>query len=157
MQPFTRGQIIPLQGIIFPIRFQWNPREINGPTASATYATLPVAGREFPFIEYSHGQQSSIRFDLEYSTQDDNGALVKANYLALNALTRPLPGGSSMKKPPLVMLILGNFLRERCCITEVTPNFSRTFDSGSYLPHHAKISINMWRVPFLDGLVGGLL
>ena len=157
MQPFTKGQIIPLDGIVLPIRFQWNPREINGPTASATYATLATAGREFPFIEYSHGQQSSIRFDLEYSTQSDNGAMVKANYLALNMLTKPIPRGASLKRPPLVMLILGNFLRERCCITEVTPNFSRTFDNDTLLPHHARISINMWRVPLLDSLVGGLL
>lgn len=147
MQSFTQGQIIPLSGLIMPIRFQWNPREINGPTAMSTYATMKVAGRQFPYIEFSNGEQSSIRFDLEYSTRSDNGAMVKANYLALNALTMPVISGRSMQQPPMVMLILGSFLRERCIVTEVTPNFSKVFDSQTLLPHHARISINMWRVP----------
>lgn len=147
MNSFTQGQIIPLGGLIPPIRFQWNPREINGPTATSTYATMRVAGRQFPYIEYSNGEQSSIRFDLEYSTRSDNGSMVKANYLLLNSLTMPLTIGKTMQQPPMVMLILGNFLRERCVVTEVTPNFPRLFDRDTLLPLQAKISINMWRVP----------
>jgi len=146
MQRPTAGQIIPIDGGGGAIRFQWNPREITGPTASAQYAVIAVAGREFPYLEYSNGQQSHIRFDLEYSTASDNGSLVKSNFQALNALTKPSVRGASMSRPPRVMFIFGSFLRERCVVVEVQPNFSKVFHEADLMPLHAKIGVTLWRL-----------
>lgn len=139
---------MPVDGFRSSVQFQWNPNGIVGPSAQATWSPIAVAGREFPYLQYASGQQSNIQFDLIYSTADDAGSAVAEAFWALNALTTPISRGMSYSRPPLVMLILGSFLRELCVVCEVRPNF--TIGTGPYfesslLPAEAKISVNLWR------------
>jgi hypothetical protein len=144
---FIRGMILPIDGGL-PVQFQWNPHDINGPGAQATWSPIAVAGREFPYLQYASGQQSNIQFDLWWSTESDHGASVTAAFWALNSLTTPIPRGMSYSRPPIVMLILGSFLRELSVVCEVRPNFiigtGMNF-ANTLLPAEAKISVNLWR------------
>jgi hypothetical protein len=148
MDPFIPGMILPIDGGAGPVFFQWNPREITGPSASANWAAVMVAGREFPYLEYSCGQVSNIQFDLYYSTRSDAGAAVMAAFWSLNAMTTPKQIGASYSRPPIVTLRLGGFLNEKSVITEVSPNFipgrGPEF-SASLLPREAKIHLTFWR------------
>lgn len=148
MEQHVRGMILAMDPGIAPIRFQWNPDVLNGPTASATWSPIAVAGREFPYLQYASGGVSNIPLDLTYHTESDSGAAVTAAFWALNALTTPRKRGLSYNRPPLVILILGAFLREVCVVTEVRPNFiigTGPYFSNTLLPAQAKISINLWR------------
>jgi hypothetical protein len=147
MSNFIRGMILPIDGGI-PVPFQWNPRDINGPSAQATWSPIAVAGKEFPYLQYASGQQSNIQFDLWWNTESDSGAAVVAAFWALNALTTPIPRGMSYSRPPIVMLILGSFLRELSVVCEVRPNFvigTGPYFANTLLPAEAKISLNLWR------------
>jgi len=144
---FTRGMILPIDGGI-PVYFQWNPHDISGPGAQATWSPIAVAGRELPYLQYASGQQSNIQFDLWWSTTTDSGAAVTAAFWALNSLTTPIPRGMSYSRPPIVMLILGSFLRELSVVCEVRPNFvigTGPYFANTLLPAEAKISLNLWR------------
>lgn len=147
MNGFSHGMILPIDGGV-PVTFQWNPREIRGPGGQAKYAAIEVAGREFPYIQYSNGQPSNIQFDTLWSTVNDAGVAVLAAFWALNSLTTPIPRGMSYSRPPRVMLILGGFLREMCVVCEVTPKFSvgtGPHFKDTLLPAIATISLNLWR------------
>ena len=145
---FIKGMILPIDGGAGPVTFQWNPEGIMGPSAQASWSAIAVAGREFPYLQYASGQQSNIQFDLWWSTVSDSGAAVTAAFWMLNALTTPIPRGISYSRPPLVMLILGTFLREISVVCEVRPNFiigTGPYFANTLLPAEAKISLNLWR------------
>lgn len=145
---FVKGMILPIDGGAGPVIFQWNPTRLNGPNANAIWSTIAVAGREIPYLQYANGNSSNIPIDLIYQTESDHGAAVVAAFWALNALTTPIPRGMSYSRPPIVMLILGAFLRELCVVTEVRPDFvigTGPYFANTLLPAEAKISLNLWR------------
>jgi hypothetical protein len=146
MNQFIRGMIIPLEGSGKTVRFQYNPRHISGPQLSPQYATLAVAGRELPFVQYGHGRESQIHFELQYSGQTDGGSFVKEQYEALKSLTEPTVRGASMNHPPKVMLIFGTFFRERCVVVEVNPDFTMPFHVQTLVSLNATIGITLWRL-----------
>ena len=147
--PYNQGVIIPIDGGGGVIRFQYNPDTVNGPSAQAKWAQIEVSGREFPYLQYSNGNVSQIRFDLIFATRDDSGASVKSRWQSLNSLTIPSSRGGGLSRPPIVMLILGTFLRERCVVAEITPYFrigrGPNF-ADSLLPDQARIGITLWRI-----------
>ena len=145
---FSKGMIIPIDGGAGPIIFQWNPTNIKGPSAAATWSPIAVAGREFPYLQYASGQVSNIPLDLIYQTESDNGAAVIAAFWQLNALTTPTPRGMSYSRPPLVVLRLGAWPSQICVVPEVRPDFEIGTGpdfAGTLFPAYATISVNLWR------------
>jgi hypothetical protein len=137
----TKGQIIPIDGPGPSIRFQWNPAKIEGPVVNAEYVMIPVAGRDAPYIQYSHGKEKRIRFTIEVSRYNNDDGYVNSVYNSLRALTQPSMKLAGVSRPPRVMLIIGSFLRAVCVLIEVTPSFEGIFSPNSLLPHNAKYTL----------------
>lgn len=150
MRPFIRGMLIPLDGGAGPVIFQWNPAEVTGPDANPQYATIGVAGRQFPLVQYSNGKDSVIRFDLQAS-RTMSAADVMDLYDSLIALTKPQSLGQGVARPPKVRFMLGDFLNENVVVQQVQPKFSRMFDPVSILPTEAKISVTLLRLGDEEG------
>jgi len=137
----TAGMIIPIDGPGSSIRFQWNPKKIDGPTVKAEYAKLNVAGRDSPYQQYSHGDATIIKFTIEVSRYNNSDGYVASIGDALRSLTQPSVQMAGMSRPPRVMLILGSFLRSICILTEVAPEFEGIFEQNSLLPFNAKYKL----------------
>jgi hypothetical protein len=145
MTPLIKGMLIPTSGGGSSVSFQWNPAEINGPTANPNYATIGVAGKELPYTTYSNGKESFIRFDLQASQSNYPGEV--QDYVdSIMKLTKPEKQGQGMARPPRLRLMLPGFLNEDVVITEATPKYTRMYNQGSLAPTDARISITLMRL-----------
>lgn len=148
METSTKGMILPIDGFVSPVRFQYNPNTLRGPAINPQYAAISVAGREFPFLHYTSGALSGLPFDLTYHTESDNGAAVMAAWESLVALTSPVSFGFGAARPPRVVFIFGDWRRYTWVITGLNPNFA-VGDGGpftrSLLPSQAIISVTLTR------------
>jgi len=144
--PQIPGMIMAIDGEGGQVRFQYNPVEIEGPTAVTSWASMQVAGRRDSYLQFSHGEQSFIRFSLVFGRRSDTQA-VNNYYESLVKFTIPVQRGIGMKRPPLCMFIFGNFLRTKCIVKEVTPVFTKLFDTATLMPEYAKINILLWLLP----------
>jgi hypothetical protein len=138
--------IIPLEGGGGPVRFQWNPERINGPSASPNWVPIRVYGRELPYYQYTTGGTSAIQFVIQLSAGDAGPAFVKGIIERLHRLTKPMPGMGGAKHPPRVIVILGAALREMCVLREVRPERHGVADPGTLQHHEANVSLTFWRV-----------
>jgi len=143
--PLLPGIILPIDGGGSPVRFQYNPLEIEGPTAIMNWASLNVAGRRDPYLQFSHGEQAYIKFNLIYAKRSSAMTVVAA-YKSLESLTIPIKRGN-MSRPPICLLLLGGFLRQKCIVKEANPSFNRLFEPDSMLPETVKISVLLWLYP----------
>jgi hypothetical protein len=153
-ESFSKGMILPVDGMGSPVIFQFNPQAVQGPTAQLEYAQINVVGRQYPYLQYSNGKPGEIRVQLQFAGQHDGGASVASAYYALESLTTPSPlniglaFGSMMSRPPRVMFIMGDFLRELAVVVNLSPNFTigRGGDfRGSLMPMMATIDVTLWR------------
>jgi len=143
MRPFTRGQIIPLDGGGGSIQFQWNPKTVEGPGGRAEYAQLKCAGGEQPFLQFACGDVPEIRLDLDISGQDKSPGFVKSQVDALVKLTKPVARGQGVNRPPRVQLIFGP-IREKCVVVEVRPIVGPRFTTDLQ-PLEAHVSVTLWK------------
>lgn len=141
----TRGALIPLEGGIPAVEFEWNPSQITGPTAKANWAQINCAGGVAPFLQFSHREQSNIQFDLKFSKNVHSWDYVNAMWRNLEAMTMPVVPLSSVNRPPRVRFALGDFLWELVVVSEVRPVFDKVFEPMTLLPKFSTISINLWR------------
>ncbi len=139
-----KGMMMPIDGGGAPVVFQYNPCELNGPSAEAEYATIGVGGSEHPYMQYSHGKESVIQFEL-VSARDMGEGQVKAMHQALVALTKPEKKGVGPGSPPRVMFILGGFIREKCIVKSVQPRFRRFHNPESLMPNEGRFQITLWK------------
>ena len=146
MLPFMRGQLIPIDGGSGPIRFQWNPREITGPTAKADYAILKCAGGIQPFLQFACRDVPETHFELIFTGErlDDSSVIDRVE--ALQRLTEPTVRGQGIARPPRVKFIMGNFPRQTCVVVEAQPVYSQMHGPMSLAPLYARVSVGLWRV-----------
>lgn len=137
-----RGMIISIEAMIQPIRFQWNPRELQGFTSKAEYAVLKVAGRETPYLQFATGDVRQLDVELEFSKSGNGDGYVMRMVEALQELTKPLVRGVTLHRPPRVMWIFGEMPKKRCVITRADPKFSGPFSAGLD-PQQAKVSLTL--------------
>jgi hypothetical protein len=135
--------MIPLDGPGTPVIFQYNPSEVGGPVAEADYATMGVGGRELPYLQYSHGKESAITFEL-IAAKSMSGAEVSGMHKALQSLTKPFKKGVGPGNPPRVMLILGGLMRETVVVKSVQPKFRR-FHTPDLVPNEARFQVTLWK------------
>jgi hypothetical protein len=135
--------MIPLDGPGTPVIFQFNPNEVNGPIAEADYASMGVGGRELPYLQYSHGKEAAITFELVAARTMSAGE-VNAMHGALKALTKPFKKGVGPGSPPRVMLILGGFMRETVVVKSVHPKFKR-FHNPDLNPNEGRFQVTLWK------------
>lgn len=148
MQTSVKGIILPIDGFVAPVRFQYNPNMLRGPGVTPQYAAISVAGREFPYLHYTSGAMSTLPFDLTYHTESDGGVAVMAAWFSLVALTTPVSFGFGAARPPRVVFIFGDWPRYTWVISGLNPNFA-VGDGGpfsrSLLPSQAIIAITLTR------------
>lgn len=139
---FIRGMIIPIEGGIAAIRFQWNPRELRGFTAHADYAELKVIGRDTPFLQFSSGQVKQLDIELEFSKGSNGDGYVMGMVNSVQELTKPLVKGATLHRPPRVMWIFGEMPKKLCVITRADSHFSVPF-SATLDPQQARVSLTL--------------
>lgn len=142
MNQFIRGMIIPIEGGVSPIRFQWNPRELQGFGARAEYAVLKVAGREAPFLQFACGDVRQLDIELKFTKGGSDDGYVMGMVNALQQLTKPLVMGATLHRPPRVMWVFGEMPKRRCVITRADPRFHGLF-SSTLAPHEATVSLTL--------------
>ena len=145
MNLFTPGLIIPLMGGA-SIRFLWNPYQIEGPTADANWVPVHAAGRELPYLHYTHGRISVIRFEIDLSRADRGVSFVKQMIDSLRSLTAPTVIGSGVNHPPPLKLILGDAIREICVLKRVRPKTFGPAHPTQLLPYHGRVGLTFWRM-----------
>lgn len=141
----AKGALIPLEGGLDSVDFEWNPRQIQGPTARAVWAQINCAGGMAPFLQFSHREQSSIQFELKFSRNVYDWSFVNQQWRKLEAMTMPVVPLSSVNRPPRVKFVLGGFLWETVVVSEVRPTFDKVFEPLTLLPKFSTISITLWR------------
>lgn len=144
MHPFTRGLIVPIEGTASPVVFQWNPEEIDGPGGDANWVPIDVAGREQPYLQYTHGNLSVIEFELQFSRHDNPDGYVQNQIDNLVNLTKPTVKMAGLSRPPLVMLILGNRPRTTCVVKSAEPSTFGTAHPISLDPYQAAVRVKLW-------------
>lgn len=145
LQYHTKGALIPVEGGLEPVQFEWNPTQIQGPTARSVWAQINTAGSMAPFLQFSHREQSSIQFDLKFSRNIHDWNFVNQQWRNLEAMTMPVVPLSSINRPPRVRFVLGSFLWETVIVSEVRPTFDKVFEPITLLPKFSTISITLWR------------
>lgn len=146
---FVRGMIIPIDGGGSPVRFQWNPNRIDGPTAGAEWDQVKTAGRAQPWLQFSCGTQPEIAFIIQLSSdQGGRDGSVEQAAEALRKLSRPQKRGQGVPHPPRVELIVGTFLRKTCVLIGVSPVFHKQFDPQTLQPVFGEVSLKLWE--YLD-------
>lgn len=141
MIPPTKGMILPIDGGGEAITFQWNPDKIVQ-SKSAKWARQPVAGREQPVLQYGCGQarQWKIEFDLSRSNQGDS--FVKSMVESCESLAMP-SGGGKVKHPPRVRFRLGNGIKAKCIVEDVSITYGPLFNPMSLLPYDARVAMTL--------------
>lgn len=141
----TKGALIPVEGGLDPVQFEWNPQQVQGPTARTVWAQINCAGGFAPFLQFSHKEQSNIQFELKFSRNIHDWNFVNQQWRKLEAMTEPVVPLSSVNRPPRVRFVLGDFLWETVVVTEVRPMFDKVFEPLTLLPKFSSISITLWR------------
>ena len=111
---FTRGMLIPLDGDADVVTFQWNPKSVII-DKEIKWQHLRVAGREAPFQQYGCGEVRKIIFPFTISNYNNGSDFVMTVHTSLLKFTQPTAGGT-VKRPPLVQLILGSYLNLQCFV-----------------------------------------
>lgn len=145
----TRGVIIPVEGDIPSVRFQWNPEEYDGFGERAKYNQVNVSGAMYPWLQFAHGEVSSCRFDLLFTRSDNDDSYVDQMCNVLKLLTKPLIPLSGVNRPPRVVLALGSWVDELCVIIEVLPKYKAQlpYCRDSLLPQFARVGVLLWKWP----------
>lgn len=142
MNQFIRGMIIPIEGGGSTIRFQWNPRELQGFGARAEYAILKVAGRETPFLQFACGDVPTLEIELKFTKGSSDDGYVMRMVDTLQRLTKPLIRGATLHRPPRVMWVFGDMPKRRCVVARADPRYQGLF-SASLAPHEATVSLTL--------------
>lgn len=144
MNPHTKAGIIPLEGPIGPIWFQWNPNKIGAIKTEAHYATIGVAGSDKPYQHYSHGETQVIQFELTLNRWRAPDGYIRNFREALAALARPIIPMSAINRPPKVKFVFGDEIRETCIVKSVSPVLEELFEPMSLLSRKASIQVTLW-------------
>jgi hypothetical protein len=149
MESFTKGMLIPMGGAS-PIIFQWNPATIKYSRA-ANWHSLPAAGNNQPFLQYTCGGANLISFTIDVSRYNNSDFFVRGTIGSLVALaSTSQSGSSSISSPPKVMFISGDSLSVLCVVDKVAVNFGIRANPETLLPYEAKINITLMRVDAKD-------
>lgn len=124
---FTRGMIIPIDGNARPITFQWNPKIVNIQKL-ILWQHIRVAGREHGFQQYGCGEPRIYSITFELSRSNNSDRFVKSNVDDIMELTKPQDVGGTVKRPPICMLIMGDYIQLMCIVRQVRVNNLEFFD-----------------------------
>ena len=144
MNPHTKAGIIPLEGPIGPIWFQWNPNKIGATKVEANWATMGVAGSNKPYHQYSHGDNDVIQFEITLNRWKAPDGYIKNFRERLQTLTKPIIPMSSINRPPRVKFVFGDEIRETCIVKSVSPVLEDLFHPESLLSRKASIQVLLW-------------
>ena len=126
------------------LMFQFNPEKVEGSFASTTWAEIKVAGREFPYLHYGHGDVHHINIELHFGYVQTNLGFVAGQLEALASFTEPVIQMQGMQRPEKVMLVLGSYLRKQCIVKSVAPRTEKTYDRWTLLPHRGIATVVLW-------------
>lgn len=149
MENFTKGMLIPIGGGGSPIIFQWNPATIKY-SRSANWHSLPAAGNNQPFLQYTCGGANLISFIIDVSRYNNSDFFVRGTIGALVALASASNSSGSINRPPKVMFISGESLSVLCVVDKVAVNFGIRANPNTLLPYEAKVNITLLRVDATD-------
>lgn len=144
MTLFTPGIILAIPPVTGPITFQWNPQQIEGPSADANWVPIQVAGRELPYYDYTSGGDSVIAFTLGLSKFNRGDGHVRSMIDRLVSLTTPVIG-TGKKHPPEVIVRLG-VRRWKCITKSVSPSTGANADPFTLDPYDGKVNLSFLRV-----------
>ena len=144
MNLHTRAGIIPLEGSVGPIWFQWNPIKVGTPKTEAHWATIGVAGSDKPYQHYSHGETQVIQFELTLNRWRAPDGYIKNFRERLALLARPIIPMSATNRPPRVKFVFGEEIRETCIVKSVSPVIEELFHPDTLLSRKATIQVVLW-------------
>lgn len=144
MNPHTRAGIIPLEGPVGPIWFQWNPSKIGAVKAEAKWTNINVAGAPRPYHHFAHGDNDVIQFEIHQTRKGAPDGYIKNLRDTLVMLTKPIIPMAGVNRPPLVKFVFGNEIRETCLLISVSPVMEELFHPESLLARKSAIQVMLW-------------
>lgn len=142
MEP-TKGVLMPIEGILAPVKFQWNPNKIGGPKVKAKWTPINTAGRAQPFLQYGSGEANKFSISIMLSRYDNEDNYVSDTVNRIQSMQFPQIQGAGTTRPPRVMLIMGTFLRKLVVIDSVDPVFKELFNPTTLLPYDAEVALGL--------------
>lgn len=139
----TKGILLPTEGGIQSVRFQWNPSKIGGPKTKSKWTPIPTAGRHQPFLHFGSGENNRFSLSILLSRYDNGDSYVKDTVARIQQMQFPHVSGSGVSRPPRVMLTIGSFLRKLVVVDSVDPVFKELFNPYSMLPYEAEVAITL--------------
>lgn len=143
MKEPTKGMLIPTEGIIAPVRFQWNPNKVGGPKTKASWTPIKTAGRHQPFLQYGAGESNRFSMSIQLSRYDNEDNYVADTVARIQLMQYPQIWGVGVARPPRVMLVMGTFLRRLVVIESVDPVFKELFNPDTLLPYDAEVALSL--------------
>ncbi len=134
MPNWTRGLIIPLEGLAAPVVFQFNPYEVSIDKA-ANWHPIPVAGRDQPYLHFGCGNPHKVSFGLEVSRQDNPASFIPAFIELMELLTKPVVMAAGLRRPPVCQLVLGGAMNMTCVVQDVKTKYGAHVGSDKHFTY----------------------
>lgn len=139
----TKGILMPIEGVLAPVQFQWNPSKVGGPKVRAKWTPINTAGRAQPYLHYASGEGNKFSISIMLSRHDNSDNYVSDTVNRIQMMQFPQIRGVGTSRPPRVMLIMGTFLRKLVVIESVDPVFKELFNPATLLPYEAEVALGL--------------
>ena len=142
---FTKGMIIPVDALLPPVVFQWNPATIKYSRAARWHA-LGAAGNNEPYLQYTCGNNHIVRFTIDVSRENNSDFFVRGFAADLVSLADVSSSGSNIERPPKIVFVSGASLHNFGIIDKVDVDYGLLSNPETLLPYGAKIHVVILRL-----------